>query len=87
MKPTKTTAAPMQIDGALVRETDRAIYVNVTGCHSSVWLPKSQLAELSRQEEREHDGYVHHFFSATIPAWLADRLPWNQTTAVAHRPW
>jgi hypothetical protein len=82
--------ATQTVDGVVVRETAKALYVNVEGCHSSVWLPKSQMADLNVKEvviSEGPDSYTDRYFSAEIPAWLAARLPWNQTTAQVTRPW
>jgi hypothetical protein len=68
------------IEGAsVVRETGAAYYLNVPGCSDSVWLPKSQMADVSVSEETYDDGSKPcRYVSATIPAWLYRKLPWTR---------
>ncbi len=80
----KTTA----IDGLVLRETAKALYVIVNGLTDSVWLPKSQLRGLRITEEDLRDGLppMRHL-SAEIPVWLWNKLPVNTVTAIATKPW
>jgi hypothetical protein len=76
------------VEGVVIRETAKAIFANLNSCHSSVWLPKSQLAGLRIDEEDLRDGMppMRHL-TAEIPVWLWNKLPLNETTAVATQPW
>ena len=80
----KTTA----IEGVVVRETAKAIYATLNGVSDTVWIAKSQMMGLRISEEDLRDGCKPmRFLSAEIPVWLWNKLPVNQTTATAQRPW
>lgn len=72
MKHMKTT-----ISGVIVKESDKALFVNLNGGHSSVWIAKSQMHDLEIRTYKESDGHTWRGFSATIPSWLEAKLPWK----------
>ena len=63
----------------IVRETAAAYFLTIAGCSDSAWLPKSQLANVEIQVEDYGDGSKPgRYLTATIPAWLYRKLPWNR---------
>ncbi len=76
------------IEGVVVRETAKALFVNLNGVTDSVWLPKSQMTSLEIVEEDLRDGCrpMRHI-SAEIPVWLWNKLPLNTTTVQVTKPW
>lgn len=74
----------------IVRETEKAFLLNVPGCHSSVWVPKSQMQNVVVEDctiEDNGDKYTVRYLTALVPAWLAGRFPWkNGPVPVATRP-
>jgi hypothetical protein len=76
------------IEGVVIRETAKAVFANLNGCHSSVWIPKSQMTSSRIDEEDLDDGLppLRHL-TAEIPVWLWNKLPLNETTAIATQPW
>lgn len=80
----------MNIEGAvIVRETAKAYMLRINGCSDDVWLPKSQLSAVQVSAEDYNDGCRPvRFVDATIPAWLAAKLPWTTgPVPYATRPW
>lgn len=76
------------IEGVVIRETAKAVYANLNGVNESVWLPKSQMSELKIDEVDLDDGMPPaRYISAEIPVWLWNKLPVNQVTAWATKPW
>ena len=82
------TATTVTVEGSIVRETAKAVYVTLNGVSDTVWLPKSQLSGMRVTEEDFGDGSKPaRYLDAEIPVWLWNKLPVNQTTAWATKPW
>lgn len=79
----------MTVEGVIVKETAKAIFANISGCHSSVWLPKSQLMGLRVSSEDLNDGMPPmRYLTAEVPSWLWNKLPLNGGPVPAGtKPW
>lgn len=78
------------IEGAvIVGETAKAYKLRIGGCSEDTWIPKSQLSDVRTSEEDYNDGCKPvRFLDATIPTWLARKLPWNSgPVPFATKPW
>lgn len=76
------------IEGLVIRTTAKAFFLRIEGCESDAWVPRSQVSGWSEREEDLQDGCTPlRTFSCEVPAWLANRLPWNTRTAIAQKPW
>ncbi len=65
------------IEGAVIKQTAKAVFANVSGCHSSVWIPRSQMSEVSITVEDHGDGTTSTYITAMVPVWLWNKMPIN----------
>lgn len=79
----------VSVAGIVLRETAKAIYATLNECHSSAWLPKSQLRDLRIEEEDHRDGSpMTRHLNAEVPVWLWNKLPINTGPVPwATKPW
>lgn len=78
----------IEIHAGIIKQTAKAYYVNINGCHTSVWVPKSQLRNAREIEVKYADGEVAYDLVAEMPEWLWYKMP-RKTGPVpwATRPW
>jgi hypothetical protein len=81
----KTTA----IEAVVLKETAKAFYLTINGCHSSAWVPKSQMSNVAISVEDHGDGSTpSRYLDAEIPVWLWNKLPVNDgPIPYATKPW
>jgi hypothetical protein len=80
--------ATTTIAATIIKETAKAYYANVDGCHTSAWLPKSQLMNVRVTVHAYDDGETALFLDAEIPVWLWNKLPINTDQPIrATKPW
>jgi hypothetical protein len=65
------------IEGAVIRQTAKAIFANLNGCHSSVWIPRSQMLDVVFSTEDHGDGMTSTYVTASVPVWLWNKMPVN----------